>query len=172
MVVCDYDVKYNQEKNKYEATTVVYRWSKEDVSIGDIINPDDTSKFTKDASTLGKNNYLKHVLNKDNKVTESYVCVILKDKEYCLRGGKDNNGNSFYGYSENENDYTENVLILKQIEDAKIEENHGCVFSAGDSTCSSSSLFVSANANGGVGVFFDNYTCYVDVDGSSFCESW
>ena len=169
MVVCDYDVKYNQEKNKYEATTVVYRWSKEDVSIGDIINPRDTSKFTKDASTLGKNYYLKHILDKDNKVTESYACAILKDKEYCLRGGRDNNGNSFYGYAANEADYTGNTLLLKQIRDVKIE-GVSFKFSASNSTCSGSSagLYVSsgevvAPAAGG--------NCHVMDGGSSYCRS-
>ena len=126
MTVGDYDVKYNQEKNKYEATneggasstTVVYRWSTDStdkINLGDIINPDDTSKFTKDASTLGKRYYLKHVLDKDNKVTESYACAILKGKEYCLTNGE-------YGYAANPSDYTGNALLLKQIDMQKLKE--------------------------------------------------
>jgi hypothetical protein len=55
-------------------------------------------KFKKQIEN-SKSYYLKHILDKDNKVTESYACAILKGKEYCVRGGKDNNGNSFYGYA-------------------------------------------------------------------------
>ena len=168
MVVGDYDVKYNQEKNKYEATTVVYRWSKEDVSIGDIINPSDTSKFTKDASTLGKSSYLKHVLDKDNKVTESYACAIFNSKEYCLRGGKDNRGNSFYGYVENEADYTGNMLILKQIKDAKIE-GISCSFGADGSVCDGGSVYLDADSNGTVIASDGEGGCGVSDDGSSNC---
>ena len=176
MVVGDYDVKYNQEKNKYEATgkgstsstTVVYRWSKDPISIGDIINPSDTSKFTKDASTLGKSSYLKHVLDKDNKVKESYACAVFNGKEYCVRGGKDNNGNSFYGYAENKADYTGNALILKQIEDAKIE-GVSCGFIARSSDCYVGSVFLSADLNGHVDTGVGEGSCDVRDDGSSRC---
>ena len=120
MEIGDYSVSYNPTSKKYEATeksntTTVYRWSTDIIKIGDTINPNDTAKFTKDSSTLGKDYYLKHVLDKDNKVTESYACLKLKGKEYCLRGGDP----SFYGWSENEADYTGNLLILKQIEDRR-----------------------------------------------------
>ena len=174
MVVGDYDVKYNQEKNKYEATneggssstTVVYRWSTDPIEKDDIINPNDTSKFTKDASTLGKSYYLKHVLDKDNKVTESYACAILKGKEYCLTNGE-------YGYAANEADYTGSALILKQIRDAKIE-GISCSFDANDSSCSGGSVHLNAYSSGSSeGVFArdDVGNCYVYGDGSSNCGS-
>ena len=176
MVVGDYDVKYNQEKNKYEATrkgnasstTVVYRWLKEVVSIGDIINPSDTSKFTKDASTLGKSYYLKHVLDKDNKVIESYACAILKSKEYCLTVlGVE------YGWSENEADYTGNMLILKKLKDAKIE-GISCDFSEGNSNggsyCRYDSVILKVYPYGNVSVFdIEDGYCAVTGDGGSFC---
>ena len=176
MTVADYNVRYNQENNKYEATekgstsstTVVYRWSKDPISIGDIINPSDTSKFTKDASTLGKNSYLKHVLDKDNKVTESYACGIFGGTEYCVRGGKDNNGNSFYGYAENKADYTGNALILKQIEDAKIE-GVSCGFIARSSDCYVGSVYLSADLDGHVDTGVGEGNCDVRDDGSSRC---
>ena len=175
MVVGDYDVKYNQEKNKYEATneggasstTVVYRWSKDSIKKDDIINPNDTSKFTKDASTLGKNYYLKHILDKDNKVTESYACAIFNSKEYCLRGGN----SSFYGYAENEADYTGNALILKQIEGAKIA-GVSCGIGSFDSHCSGGSVYFGAGSNGGVGANDGGGNCYVNDDGSSSCASF
>ena len=176
MTVGDYDVKYNQENNKYEATekgntsstTVVYRWSTDEIKNGATIDP---TKYTKDASTLGKSYYLKHVLDKDNKVTESYVCAIFNSKEYCIRGGKDNNGNSFYGYAANEADYTGNALLLKQIEDAKIGGT-GCSFSARSSECYGDSVALDAYLNGSVNAYGDEGNCYVDVDGSSSCGSF
>ena len=175
MTVGDYDVKYNQEKNKYEAsekgnassTTVVYRWSTDKINIDDTINPSDASKFTKDASTLGKNYYLKHILDKDNKVTESYSCAILKGKEYCLREGD----SSFYGYAEDENNYTGNALILKQIEDAKIE-GISCRFSASNSNCSVDSVYIFAHSDGGVNAGDDDGCCHAGGDDGSSCESF
>ena len=174
MTIGDYTVSYNSTKKTYEATekgstsstTVVYRWSKDPISIGDIINPSDTSKFTKDASTLGKSYYLKHVLDKDNKVTESYACAIFNSKEYCLRGGN----SSFYGYAENEADYTGNALILKQIEGAKIA-GVSCGIGSFDSHCSGGSVYFGAGSNGGVGANDGGGNCYVNDDGSSNCES-
>ena len=162
MTVGDYDVIYRN--NKYTAVTIVYRWSEDPISIGDIINPSDTSKFTKDASTLGKSYYLKHVLDKDNKVTESYACLILKDNEYCVRGGKDNSGNSFYGYAENKADYTGNALILKQIEDEKIT-GVSCDFDAGFSYCLAGSGSFNLDSDGNVSAG----RCSVIADGSSKC---
>ena len=179
MTVGDYDVKYNQENNKYEATekgntsstTVVYRWSSDEtdeINIGDTIDLSDTSKFTKDASTLGKSYYLKHVLDKDNKVTESYACAIFNSKEYCLRGGKDNSGNSFYGYAENASDYTGNALILKQIEDAKIEGT-SCRFYASDSDCNDGSVTLTAYSDVYVSASGADGGCVVYAGGSSNC---
>ena len=175
MVVGDYDVKYNQEKNKYEATgkgnasstTVVYRWSTTDsINIDDTINPSDTSKFTKDASTLGKSYYLKHVLDKDNKVIESYACAILKSKEYCLTVlGVE------YGWSENEADYTGNMLILKKLKDAKIE-GISCNFSEGNSGsyCNGGSVDLRVYPYGNVTVTdIEDGHCSVTGDGGSIC---
>ena len=169
MTIKSYEVAYNPTTKKYEATekgntpstTVVYRRSTDTIKIGDTINPSDTSKFTKDASTLGKNYYLKHVLDKDNKVTESYACAILKGKEYCLTNGE-------YGYAENEADYTGNTLLLKQIRDAKIE-GISCDFYAGGSYCGDDSVSLSATSNGDVTAGGGAGGCGVGADGSSSC---
>ena len=165
MTVGDYDVIYKD--NKYTAATVVYRWSTDVIKIGATIDP---TKYTKDASTLGENYYLKHILDKDNKLTESYACAIFNSKEYCVRGGKDNSGNSFYGYAANEADYTGNALILKQIEGAKIE-GVSCSFSARTSGCIGGSVSLYAYSDGSVGANFDVGYCSVDADGSSSCRS-
>ena len=176
MTVGDYDVVYNPTNKKYEATksgdttpdtpatsAILYRWSTDTINIGDTIDPSDTTKFTKDPSTLGRNYYLKHVLDKDNKVTESYACAIFNSKEYCLTNGE-------YGYAENEADYTGNMLNLKNIRDAKIE-GIGCGFNALGSNCSYDSVYLTASSYGDVNASAGEGVCIVDVVGSSSCES-
>mgnify|MGYP004538079515 CR=1 FL=1 len=171
MTIGDYTVAYNPTNKKYEATkqtssTIVYRWSTDTIKIGDTIDPSDTTKFTTDPSTLGRNHYLKHVLDKDNKVTESYACAIVNSKEYCLRGGD----SSFYGYAENESDYTGNMLNLKNIRDAKIE-GISCYFYANSSYCDGDSVRLDAFSSGG-GIASDA-AGYCDAGGgSSNCGSW
>ena len=174
MTIKSYEVAYNPTTKKYEATEkgntssakVVYRWSKDEIKIGATIDPNNTSKFTKDASTLGKSYYLKHVLNKDNKVTESYTCAILKGNEYCLTAyGVE------YGWSENEADYTGNALILKQIEVKKIE-GISCSFDAGGSNCDYGSVGLRADAGGLVRAGDDVGYCNVFDGGISYCESY
>ena len=160
MTVGDYNVAYND--NKCTVVTIVYRWSTDEIKIGDTMN--DPAKYTKDSSTLDKNYYLKHILDKDNKVIESYACAILKDNEYCVRGGKDNSGNSFYGYAENKADYTGNALILKQIEDEKIT-GVSCEFDAGFSYCLAGSGSFNVDSDGNVSAG----RCNVIADGSSKC---
>ena len=161
MNVDGYDIIYTD--NKYTVVTIVYRWSTELIN-GNIIDSSDTSKFTKDASTLGKSYYLKHVLDKDNKVTESYACAILKGKEYCLTNGE-------YGYATNPSDYTGNALLLKQIEDAKIE-GISCTFDAIGSYCDFGSVDLRARSKGNVSARDGVDGCYVYGDGSSVCESY
>ncbi len=174
LVVGAYEVSYNSSSNKYEAVekesispTVVYSRPTFTIKKDNIINPNDTSKFTKDASTLGKNYYLKHILDKDNKVTESYACAILKGKEYCLRGGN----SSVYGYAENEADYTGNALILKKLRDAKIA-GVSCDFNADRSYCGGGSVNLFANSGGAVSASVDENYCYVTDEGISYYESY
>ena len=178
MTIKSYEVAYNPTTKKYEATEkgntssakVVYRWSKDEIKIGATIDPNNTSKFTKDASTLGKNYYLKHILDEDNKVTESYACAIFNSKEYCVRGGKDNSGKTFYGYAENEADYTGNALILKKLRDAKIE-GISCDSNANSSSCRDGSVGLYAASNGYVTASGGDGGCNVYGGGSSDCGS-
>ena len=180
LTVGDYDVKYNAESKKYEATekgssssTVVYRWSTDTIRMetatrmGDTIDPNDTTKYATDPSTLGKNNYLKHVLDEDNKVIESYVCAIFNSKEYCVRGGSNS---SYYGWSENEADYTGNALILKNLKNENIE-GLSCSFSEDYSNCSVGSVSLSATTVGNVHANGDGGSCHIIDRGSSYCES-
>ncbi len=165
MTVGSYEVAYNSANKKYEATekdssssTVVYRWSTDRIKIGDTIDSSDTSKFTKDASTLGKNNYLKHVLDKDSKVTETYVCVDVNNKEYCLTNGE-------YGYAENEADYTGNALVLKN-------------YHSEDFICRNFNEFGCGCENGdddsiiGLTSYSDGYVKSEDRNTNSYCYSY
>ena len=167
----DYDVKYNTESKKYEATekgstssTVVYRFSTDEIKIGDTIDLSDTTKYATDPSSLGKNYYLKHVVDKNNKVTESYACAIFNSKEYCLRGGN----SSFYGYSENESNYTGNALILKKLRDEKIE-SISCSFGVNGSYCTDNSVNFNADESGNVIASIVGKYCGVDSVGNSNC---
>ena len=153
MTVGDYDVIYSN--NKFTAAKVVYRWSEDKIKIGDTMN--DPTKYTTYPSTLEYPYYLKHVLDKDNKVTESYVCGILKENEYCLTNGE-------YGYAANSSYYTGNALIFKKLRDAKIE---GII--CGDSSCTDGFVYLFASTDGKVGVNFYAGYCYVNADGSSYC---
>ncbi len=172
MTVGDYDVKYNEENKKYEATekendssTIVYRWSEDSIKIGDKIDSSDSTKYTTDSTTLKKDYYLKHVLDKDNKVIESYACAIFNSKEYCLTNGE-------YGYAENEDDYTGNMLILKNIRDA---EGISFSFGAKGSSCNAARVYFLVNPNGSVSSVTARNSgdgdCDVKADGSSNCES-
>ena len=163
MTIGDYDVKYNEDTKKYEAkesSTVVYRFSTDIINLGDTMN--DSTKYTTDASTLGKNYYLKHVLDKNNKVIESYACAIFNNKEYCLTNGE-------YGYAENEADYTGNVLILKNLRDEKID-NMECNFLVGSTLCNASSVSLRADSNHRVDAGGAVGYCYVNAGGRSICS--
>ncbi len=154
MTVGDYDVVYRD--NKYTAVTIVYRWSIDKINIGDTIDPNDVSKFKKEPSGEW---YLKHILDKDNKVTESYVCAILKSKEYCLT-------NDEYGWSENETDYTGNMLILKKIRDEKIE-GISCSFDADHSYCQADSIRLGVKYDGDVYSSDSGCACHLDSCGDN-----
>ena len=172
LTVGDYDVKYNPESKKYEATespTVVYRFSYDTIKIGDTIDPSDTTKYTINSSTLGREFYLKHVVDKNNKVTESYVCATFNSKEYCVRGGD----KSFYGWSENRSDYTDNMLILKNLRDENIE-GLSCGSSASVSYCNDASILLGVDSDGHVYANGGACVCGCDVaaDGSSYCKSY
>ena len=175
MTIGDYDVKYSEDNKRYEAmkdggatpdtpatSTVVYRWSTDTINIGETMS--DPTKYTKDPSTLEKSAYLKHVLDKDNKVTESYACAIFNNEEYCVRGGD----SSFYGYAKNEADYTGNALILKKIKD-KYMVGLSYNFDAAGSYCSDGVVTMNANWDGSVDTNDVSGGCNVYDDGRSFC---
>lgn len=61
----------------------VYRWTTNMLNKGDSIDGIET---TTDPTTLGKDYYLKHEIDSENKITASYACFVT-DTEHCIRGG-------------------------------------------------------------------------------------
>lgn len=142
---------------------IVYRNSTETISIGSTIDPSDTTKFTTNSSTLGKDYYLKHVTDTNNKVIESYACARFNNKETCLRGGSAD----YYGYADDASNYTGNALILKNIE----TEGLSCSFTAVYSACSAGSVALGAEPDGSVYTVYGSIRCNIKRTGSSFCDS-
>lgn len=108
------------------------------------------------------------MLDKGNTVTESYACAILNSKEYCVRGGKDNNGDSFYGYAENETDYTGNMLIIKSLKDNGLV----CDINDMESICNFNSDYLKATWLGVAYATDFAYECYVFENGKSYCDEY
>ena len=175
MTIGDYDVSYNEDNKKYEATdkrnassTIVYRWSTDILNIGDKIDLNATS-YTTDSTKLGKNYYLKHVLDGDNKVIKSYACVIVKNKEYCLTNGE-------YGWNESESNYTGNLLILKgyQAEGLKCEfsyENDSVCYDNSFETTATAPVRLVAGQEGSAGAYGNDGVCGVNAAGISLCKN-
>ena len=171
----DYTVTYDKEKKTGVATkiedvetpSIIYRWSIDTINIGDTISIEDEfspfplpSGYTTDPSTLGKSYYLKHVLDKDGKVTQSYACAVLKGKEYCLT-------NIIHGMSDNESELTGNALILKNFKDT---DGLSCDLSWTGSSCYDGDVYLTA-ISGNHAVANDGYgRCRVEgSDGRSYC---
>ena len=166
MTVDEYTVSYNSETKQLVAskeesgantTTTVYRWSDEEISIGDTIVP---ANYTTDSSTLGKGFYLKHVLDKDNKVIESWVCA----NEKCVRGGS----SEFYGYASNPDDYTGNALIIKGLFDGGFCNTEAGGVWDSNSSCYMDSFQLVAISNGTVYSGNGDSMCTVN-NNTSYC---
>ena len=105
-----------------------------------------------------KKYYLKYVLDSDDTVTEAYACAIFNDKETCFRGGS----SDYYGYSDNEENYTGNFLIIQNLK----SEGISCY------TMSSSSSFYICHDNGNpyVNLYADSagkVQSYINLD---YCQ--
>ena len=173
MTMGDYNVSYNTSSNKYESRVTVYRRSSDIIKIGDTIDPNDETKYTKNPTTLGENYYLKHVLDKDNKVAESYVCAKVDDTEFCLRGGSID----FYGfagtgkYDEYDNElpdyenFTGNLLILKKLE----KKIGNCNLQSNGSACFGL-IDVSLGLDGSVDINNGHIGCIILTNSESSCN--
>ncbi len=130
---------------------VVYRYTTDELKIGDSIEGIAT---TTDPSTLGKNHYLKHEINSENKITASYICFIT-DTEHCMQGG-----NSSY--------FETNKALLQSQE--QWFTNHGISCSTLDESfeCRGSGdlAMVNASQQGGGARDSGNNFCYFNSTGS------
>ena len=129
-----------------------------------------------------ENYYLKFKLNDSNKVTNAYACVKFNEVEYCVEGGKDKDGNSYYGYSgpkepyddeeltENEiSQSTGNIEILKNIRNSNTSYN--CFFTSGYSYCNDTTPELYAYSNGTAKSQSSSGYCTVNFS-SSICRAW
>ena len=159
---------YNNGSLKEDPTKTVYINSFNLVSIGNIM--DDPSKYTTDPTTLENPFYIKHILNKNNEIIKSYSCVVFNNKEVCVRGGKDENGNPFYGYAEDQSDYTGNMLILKNLK----AEGVNCELNIDYSYCNDGYVGLDIHSDGNVQTSFSvsgGKYCLVNNEGNSYCRS-
>ncbi len=136
-------------------STVVYRWTTDTLNIGDSIEDINT---TADPTTLGKNHYLKHEIDSENKITASYVCFVT-DTEHCMQGG--------------DASYYETTKALLQSQESWFTANgngSSCEFYDAASNCYADSLTALARPDGHVNASDGSVVCLVDSDGSAVCN--
>jgi len=162
LILNDSKYIYNDDTPAQPTTKTVYAWYTETKNKGDKL-----TGYTTDPSTLNKNYYLKHILDSEDKITNSYVCVKFNETtERCLEGGP----NDTYGWVTTKTDSTGRVAKLYEIEQENIS-NVCCDFDSYTSYCSDGSVTLYADSFGYVGAFDDDDYCSVRGDGSSNCES-
>ncbi|MCI9585334.1 MAG: DUF11 domain-containing protein [Bacilli bacterium] len=135
------------------SNNVVYRWTTDTLNIGDSIEGIET---TIDPTTLGKNYYLKHEINSENKITASYVCFVT-DSEHCMQGGD-------AGY------YETNKALLQGQQTWFTNNGGSCNFDGSYSSCRGggfSSIY--AGSDGYEYVDASPYACGVSDTGVSDC---
>jgi len=137
--------------NNESDSTVVYRWTEDILHSGDSIEGIAT---TTDPSTLGRSYYLKHKIDSNNLITESYVCFIT-DTEYCLQGG-----DSSY--------YQSNVAILRTNETWFNNHSGSCTLEETSFGCYTTAVLghVIATSSGGITILSnDSGSCFIDSYG-------
>ena len=125
-------------------TKTVYRYTKDQLKIGDSIEGIET---TTDYNSLGKNYFLKHEVV-DNKITSSEVCFIKDGNMHCLKP----------------NEYETSKAKLLQI-----FGESACGVNDSDVGCSASGVGAGARSNGTVYACDGASSCTVYADGHSRC---
>ena len=125
-------------------TKTVYRYTKDQLKIGDSIEGKET---TTDYNTLGKNHFLKHEVV-DSKITSSEVCFIKDGNMHCLK----------------QNEYETSKAKLLQI-----FGESACDVSDSHVICSASGVDATAFSNGIVSATDDASYCGVYSVGNSYC---
>ena len=117
--------------------------------------------YTKDASTLNANYYLKHDVVEDI-VTNSYVCFVYNNAEHCMKGGE----------------FETNTQIIKDYQtfnnlgDYDYSTDTGCNFISSYSTCYGGDFYrINVRSDGFVIVNgSSSEDCRVTSDGGSACN--
>ncbi len=142
------DFSQNDGQTVDPTSNVVYRWSTDELNIGDSIEGKET---TTDYNTLGKISFLKHEIA-DNKIVSTDACFIKDRNTYCLKGG---DGGAAYE--------TNKALLLSAFGES------ACNVNDSDVSCLVSGLYASAYSDGSVNADDVASFCYVDSGGNSYC---
>jgi len=120
--------------------------------------------YTEDATSLNKQFYLRYTIGSQTEILESYVCYMLSNNEYCLRGGDrvyNSNTSTYISLSYESN---------KQILDDSFGSSN-CTDYTNYYECSSGSLDAKVYSYGLVRADDGNGLCEVDSRGSSNCSN-
>ena len=122
--------------------------------------------YTTDASTLNQDYYIKYNIGLQKEPLESYVCYILNDTEYCLKGG-DGVWDSTNVVSVSPS-YNDNKDILDEsFGSSNCTETNNSTYSHYD--CSMGSWESGADSRGITFVSYGNGGCSVDANSYSTC---
>lgn len=94
------------------------------------------------------------MLDKNNKVIESYACAIYNGKEYCIKGG-------------NSSFYIENKKVLEGLGSLGLN----CILEDNYSYCKDGSTRLYATSSGDVFADDNNGSCDVEDSKLSYCEN-
>ena len=121
--------------------------------------------YTEDASTLGKQYYLKHDIV-DDIIRASYVCFVYNNAEHCMKGA--DGGASFAANTQTIRDF-QAFYNLNTVSNPS-SSNPGCLFNS-DSRCNGGGFYlVIADSGSGVDVSVSSSEyCFVGGNGCSRC---
>ena len=173
------DVVINLGKNESSSKQVVYRYTGDELYIGDSI---ENVEVTTDPTTLGIPAYLKHEVE-DNIITASYACIGYtedgKIKEACIQGGDFSYFGTYDGMSNSSVSEvinpTGNVAIINSNRNFFEDVDGGsCQFSSRISICNGEVHVIKQDTYDNkleisVG-FGDGPGCYINYSGKSYCR--
>lgn len=141
------------------STTTVYRWTTDELNIGDSIEGITTTP----TPPTDKSYYLKHEID-NNIIKKSYVCFIT-DTEHCMQGGDEGAA------------YETNKLLLESQKTLLPNTNNGSGCNTNvDNTCFGNNEFyhIYADVTGYIDAHHspDNNYCCIYKGGNSVCGKW
>ena len=180
-ITLQYSQDSNAGGNPVVAPSYIYYTGTSSKYAGDTLtvnNTDTFDNYSDAVSTFGHPFFTAHIVNGSNEITESYVGFVKDGRVYYLKGG-----DSGTAYTLNKSTLTDAFgtsnctgdLALNNINSKKILNWLGVpIVKAGqilDVSCSASGLGANADASGGVSAGDDDWNCYVNEYGDSYCSS-